>query len=89
MFIWLCTKSHMTQTVASVEDQFDGNSVSLLAYDSVLAVAKTLDNAVANSTFAIRNCSSRTMGLDEDIGEAIRESMKNVSFKGASVRLLK
>ena len=78
-------KTQMTQTVASVEDQFDGDSVSLLVYDSVLAVAKSLDNAVANSTFDIRNCSSRKLTLDEDIGEAIRENMKNISFKGASV----
>ena len=79
----------MTQTIASVSDQFDGDSVSLLAYDSVLTVAKSLDNAVANSMFNISDCSSRTLGLSKDIGESIRDSMENVSFYGASVRPLK
>ena len=70
------------QTVASLEDQFGGDSVSLLAYDSVLAVAKALDDASAAVNISDFNASE--LGKD-GVKKAVRESIRNVTFYGATV----
>ena len=75
------------QTTGSLNKKFGGDSVSLLAYDSVLTITKSLDDVAFGSIFNISDFSP-TSGLRKQIGEAIKDNTQNATLYGSSVRLL-
>ena len=64
------------------------DDINSLAYDSVLAVAKSLKHVSNHFGFNISDYQPLAVSeLNRQIGKAIRDSMRNVSFDGCSVRL--
>lgn len=76
------------QTTGSLEKLFGGDDLSLLAYDSVLTISKSLDEVTSNNAdFNVSDFSPLSSGLDVSgrIGESIKNSTQDVTLRGASV----
>ena len=68
----------------SITDDING-----LAYDSVLAFAESLKHVSSHFDFNLSDFDPLDMSdpVSSKIGEAIRDSMRSISFDGCSVRL--
>lgn len=72
-----------------MEEESITGDINGLAYDSVLTVAKSLKHVSSQYDFDLSDFDPLDVSdpVSGQIGEAIRDSMRNISFDGCSVRL--